>query len=133
MGSATVASVSFAGVSDLPWSRGCSLPTEKRGPERNHDAVPDLFPGDAAEGAPVNDTILQSFIQNGPWAAAAGYLGREMLKAWASDRAAWAEDRKRLHDVSERVAVALGELKTVVSELGDRLEEIERDRHRSPN
>lgn len=57
-----------------------------------------------AEGDGVNEKeVLVELVRNIPWALAAGYLGREMMRRWDEDRMELRELMRRLKSEVEEI------------------------------
>jgi hypothetical protein len=70
------------------------------------------------------DTLLSGLASNGPWAAMAGFLLWQLLKAWQGDR-------QQLTDLLSSFKGALDSLKEAVEHLTNRLDAHEAARQRS--
>lgn len=65
-----------------------------------------------AEGDGVTqEEVLQEVVRNTPWAVAAGYLGREMMRLWA-------EDRRELRELMHEMKREIEEIKERLSKAG---------------
>lgn len=55
--------------------------------------------------------LVQEVVRNTPWAVAAGYLGREMMRLWA-------EDRRELRELVRNIKREVEEIKERLTKAG---------------